>query len=471
MEHPPASCRCPGPISRRGFIQAGSLMACGLTLADLLRLRAMAQNQGKPVRETSVILVWLPGGPPHHETYDMKPDAPLEYRGDFRPVKTNVKGIEVCEHLPLHTKCADRYTLIRSIAHTFADHGGGHKRFLTGRDPAEPVGFVNDAPSVLSIANHSLSHRSNDLPQSIALVDGGRGAVDTFSFGAAYLGPGQEPFIVVGDPSAEGYKVQNLELSNTMAARLEDRKTLLGGLDRLRHDSDRKGIMDAMDVFNRKAFQMLTSPQARAAFDLEKEDPKVRDRYGRHVYGQRTLLARRLVEAGVGFVTCVLENPMSGKETPNYTVYNWDSHAVNCHIFDDFKWRAPFYDQAITALVEDVYARGLDKDVMVIVTGEFGRTPKINSASGTRTGSMQPGRDHWPQAMSVLVSGGGMRMGQVIGATNSKGEHPIERLMTPNDLWATAYQFLGIDYTQAIEDRKGRPQYILPFGQPIRELI
>jgi hypothetical protein len=227
-----------------------------------------------------------------------------------------------------------------------------------------------------------------------------------------------------------------------------------------------------MDKFHRQALELLTSDRAREAFDLSKEPAELKERYGKHAWGYRALLARRLVEAGCSFVTMVMENPyQSGVPWLKNGTYNWDSHAVNCHLFDDARVRFPIYDKAITALVEDLYNRGLDRRVLLVVTGEFGRTPRINSQSGTQTGTPQPGRDHWPQAMSLLITGGGMRTGQVIGSTNSRGEHPQERPLTPNDLWATVYRHLGIDPSHTFPDHRGRPLPILPFGEPIAELL
>ena len=198
----------------------------------------------------------------------------------------------------------------------------------------------------------------------------------------------------------------------------------------------------------------------------------MRDRYGRHPWGQRALMARRLVEAGSSWVTMVLENPTPpGAQMPIWSCYNWDSHAVNCHLFEDAKYRLPIYDQAITALVEDLYDRGLDKKVLLVVTGEFGRTPRISYSEGTQTKVKQPGRDHWPSAMSLLVAGGGMRMGQAVGSTDSRGEHPKDRPLTPNDLWATVFRHLGIDPETTFPDPTGRPMAILPYGEPIKELI
>ncbi|MBL8819078.1 MAG: DUF1501 domain-containing protein [Planctomyces sp.] len=473
---------CPGPVSRRSVLEVGSLGLGMLGLSDFLRLKANASHPASadpsfadPASAdpgTSIIFIWLPGGPPHMEMYDMKPDAPLDYRGEFRPISTNVAGLDVCELMPLHAKCADRYNIIRSVAHEFADHGGGHKRFLTGRHPATPTGFVNDAPAVGSIVAKCREHYSTGLPNYVSGAESGRDAVDVYSFGAAYLGPSYVPFSVPGDPNASDFRVQNLSVDRSVGDRLNARAELLNGFDQLKRSIDSSGLMTAMDTFNQQALSMLTSDKARVAFDLTLESDAVRDRYGRHAWGQRALMARRLVEAGSSFVTMVMENPyVSGIPWLKQGTYNWDSHAVNCHLFDDAKVRLPIYDQAVTALVEDIYARGLDRRVMLVVTGEFGRTPRLNSTTGSQTGVLQPGRDHWPQAMSMLVCGGGMRTGQVIGATNSKGEEPSERPLTPNDLWATVYRHLGIDYHQSFLDHSGRPMPILPYGRPIAELL
>lgn len=460
---------CPGPVPRRAVLTAGVLGLGGLSLADLLRLRA-AQAAAAPVADdTAVIFVWLPGGPPHLETYDMKPDAPADIRGAFRPIPTNVAGIDVCELLPLHARCADRYSIIRSISHEFADHGGGHKRFLTGRPPKEPTGFVNDAPMAGSFVSRFRPSAVRGLPAYTALVDGGRAHVDTFSFGAAYLGPSYTPFIVPGDPSEPGFRVESVALEAALEKRLGDRARLSAALDRLRRDVDAAGGMRAKDTFDEQAIDLLTSTAAREAFDLSREPDAIRDRYGRHRFGQRALLARRLVEAGSTFVTVVMEHP--GGEMPKNCCYNWDSHAVNCHIFDDAKWRFPSYDQAVTALVEDLVARGLDRRVLLVVTGEFGRTPRLENQVGTQTKVHQPGRDHWPGAQSVLVAGGGLRTGIVVGSTDKQGGYPKDRPLTPNDLWATVYRHLGIDPEQSVLDHAGRPMPILPFGTPITELL
>jgi hypothetical protein len=454
-------------MTRRHFLGAGAFGVGALTMPELFRMQAAA-NGPTQTDDTAVILVWLPGGAPHMETYDMKPDAPDEYRGDFRPIRTNVPGIDVCEHLPMHAKCADKYTIIRSVHHEFSDHGGGHKRFLTGRDPMSPVGFVNDYPMVGSCVSKLREGHNVGLPNYIAGVDGGRQQVDTFSFGAAYLGQATTPFTFSGDPADPKFSVQNLSIPADMTDKLKDRQSLLTDIDKMRRDIDKTGSMDAMDAFARKATQLVTSVKARDAFDLNREPRHVRERYGMHRYGQRCLLARRLVEAGCSFVTMVLENPSPpGESFPKDVTYNWDSHAVNCHIFTDSKYRFPFYDRAVTALIEDIYARGLDERVMVIVTGEFGRTPKLTYQAGDN----RPGRDHWPQAMSFIVAGGGTKVGQVIGSTDSKGAHPKDRPLSPNDLWATMYRHLGINPETTFPDHSGRPMPLLPNGEVIRELF
>jgi len=455
---------CPGPVSRRTILELGTLGLAGLGLGDLLRLRAEANPRGSEP-DTSVIFVWLPGGPPHTETFDLKPDAPLEYRGEMNPIATTVPGLQICEHLPQLAQTAQQYSIIRSISHGFADHGGGHKKFLTGRDPLQPTGFVNDYPMAGSMVAHMRQRRNVGVPNYVCVCDNGRTQVDTFSFGAAYLGPGMTPFTVGGDPGAAGFQVQNLAITSEMAARLDDRQRLLQGLDRFQRRVDQSGMMNAMDDFNQRAVRMLTSQAARQAFDLASENDATRDMYGRNAWGHRALLARRLVEAGASFVSVVLENPMPGQAFPTDVTYNWDSHAVNCHMFTDLRLKLPMLDQTIAALIRDIYQRGLDRRVLLVVTGEFGRTPRISYSNG------RPGRDHWPSAMSLLVSGGGLRMGQVIGSTTSKAETPKDRPLEPNDLWATVFRHLGINPEHAVPDYSGRPMPLLPTGAPIRELI
>ena len=462
---------CAGPVKRREFLTAGMMGVGGLCLPDLFRMRSHASEAGVNIdQETSVIFVWMPGGPPHMDMYDMKPNAPAEYRGAFHPVSTNVAGMDVCELMPRHTTIANRYSIVRSVAHQFADHGGGHKRLMTGRIPNTPVDTVNDAPATGSIVARCRENHLKGIPNYVSLNPGGRTG-DVFAQGAAYLGAAYLPFTVEGDPTAPTFSVPNISPLQSIGERVTDRMSLLSSLDRIERQIDASRLMESMDRHQQRAVNLLTSDRAKKAFDLSLESDAVRDRYGRHCWGQRALMARRLVEAGVNFVTVIMENPyQSGVEQLKQGTYNWDSHAVNCHIWDDLKVRLPIYDQAVTALIEDLYQRGMDRKTLLLVTGEFGRTPRIENSIGTQTGVMQPGRDHWPQAMSLIMSGA-VNTGLVVGSTNSKGEHPADRPLTPNDLWATVYRHLGIDYTDSFPDHRGRPMPILPFGEPISELL
>lgn len=461
---------CPGPVSRRSFLQAGTVGLGGLGLNQLMSMRAQASPSA--AKDTACIFVWLPGGPPHMEMYDMKPGAPSEYRGEFAPIRTNVSGIEVCELLPMHAKVADKFSIIRSVHHTFSDHGGGHKRFMTGRDPKAPTGFVNDYPACGSMISMMLEREERSDLNYVLMTDQGRQGIDVYSLGTAYLNSATAPFTVAGDPSKSGFRVNNLSLASGTERRLLDRSHLLSHLDQLRRDIDRSGTIGAMDELNQNAMNLLTSGSIRQAFDLSRESDETKERFGRHAWGYRALMARRLVEAGCPFVTLVLENPfVSGVPFPKDGTYNWDSHAVNCHLFRDARVRFPIYDRTVTALIEDLYERGLDQRVLLVVTGEFGRTPRLEYRPGTQTKVTQPGRDHWPQAMSMIVSGGGAQHGQIIGATNSRGEEPSERPLSPNDIWATIFRHLGIDYRHHLLDHNGRPMPILPHGEPVHELL
>ncbi len=448
---------CPGPQSRRSFLQAGFLALGGLGLSDVLRLRAAAKNETG--QDTSIILIWLQGGPSHMETYDLKPEAPLDYRGEMLPIKSNVPGMDVCELLPQHAKVADKFTIIRSISHGFANHAGGAGRFLSGRDPLRPLDPISQFPTIGTIVSRMKKSRDVGIPNYVGSAN------RVYGGGSSYLGESELPFVVARDPNDDNFSVPNLGMSGSLKDRLDDRVALLKSFDAMQRNIDRSGSLASIDEFNDRAISLLTSDRAKQAFDISSEDPKTREKYGRHKWGQRALLARRLVEAGVTFVTMQMQNP----QVPN-AIGNWDIHAVNGHLFDDTRARLPIFDRAIAALIDDLYQRGLDRKVMLVVTGEFGRTPRINPQKGTRSGVVQPGRDHWPGSMSVLVSGGGMRMGQVIGSTTSNGAYAKDNKLDPNDLLATMYQHLGIDYRAEFIDAAGRPLPILPFGKPIAEL-
>ena len=456
---------CLGP-NRRDVLRFGSVAVASTVLGPLTAHKGRAADH--TTNDPAVIFVWLPGGPPHQDTFDMKPDAPAEYRGAFNPIRTNVSGIDVCEHLPQLAKVADKFAVIRSIAHQFADHGGGHKRFLTGRDPKEPTGFVNDHPMVGSMVAEVLKDKKSPVPNYVSIVDGGRQQIDVFSFGSAYLGPQSHPLFVVGDPADAKFAMRNLSLLPGTEDKLKDRLGLLDTFDRPLTGPDLAGRAEGMTAARGRALDLIGTDTAKTAFDLTKESAKTRERYGMHRYGQRALMARRLVERGASWVTLVLENATPpGVDLMKDHCYNWDSHAVNCHIFEDTKYKLGFLDQSISALIEDLYTRGLNKRVLLVVTGEFGRTPRLEYDKATG----RPGRDHWPQAQSVLVSGA-CKTGITVGSTTAKAEVPKDRPLTPNDLWATVFRHLDIDYNRtSFLDGTGRPMPMLPHGEAISELV
>jgi uncharacterized protein (DUF1501 family) len=440
----------------------------GLTLSQLYQIRAQAVSKASSSR-TAVILVWLRGGASHLETFDPKPHATSDYRGPYRAIPTNVPGIHISELLPRLATIADKYAILRSISHTGGGHPAGSLQVLSGdTDSADKL--LPTLPDWMSVAHFLRSDRVGTIPNYVAVNPIDR--YDSFTIaGPTYLGPSHEPFKVTGDPSQPSFEVPGLR-SGTGAERLRQRSDLKQRLDVLRSDIDQSGAMDAFDAFHAQALNLLTSEEARVAFDLSKEPDQVRDRYGRHQWGQQCLMARRLVEAGVEIVATEFDGPLCGR------VQNWDDHAVNHHVFDALKFRLPYFDQAVSALIDDIYSRRLDRRVLVVVAGEFGRTPRISyvassgagEASGP-AGTIQPGRDHWPHANSMIFAGGGIRTGQVIGATDARGEEPIERLVGPGDFLATIYRHLGIDYQHTtLVTREGRPVPILSHGKPINEL-
>ncbi len=467
---------CAGPLHRRAFLSASLAGFGSLTLPGLFRLRAEAAGKeaaGKEVTSpTAVILVWLRGGASHLETYDPKPDAPREFRGPFGSIPSAVPGLHLCELLPRHARIARKFTLLRSMAHTGGGHPAGSLQLLSGdRDRQDKLTPVH--PDFMSIANYVRADPRRKMPNYVGVNPISR--YDNFTIaGAGYLGPSHEPFAVSGDPNDPHFEVPNIGLgSGAQASRLAGRVSLRGRLDRLRRDLDQEGGMAAMDDFERQAMNLLTNPEVREAFDLSREEARVRDRYGRHSWGQQCLMARRLVEAGVEIITTTFDGPLCGR------VANWDDHAVNHNVFEAMRFRAPMFDEAVTALIEDVYSRGLARRVLVVVTGEFGRTPRISYASSSGggvasadAGVTQPGRDHWPNANSMLFAGGGIATGGAIGATDRRGEEVVEGRACPGDFLATIYRHLGIDAERiAIPDFSGRPVPILSEGQPIAGLF
>jgi uncharacterized protein (DUF1501 family) len=455
--------------TRRAFLRFGLSAFGTLSLPGLYRLRAAAAPKGG--ESTAVIIVWLRGGQSHLDTYDPKPDAPAEYRGPFQTLPTRTPGLRLTELLPRHATLSDRFTILRSMAHTGGGHPAGSLQLLAGDpDPNDKLKPV--LPDLMSVAHRLRYDPRRPLPNYVGVNPIVR--YDNFTIaGPAYLGEAYAPFAVTGDPNAPNFRVPNIGFANAdEESAFAGRAKLHKNLNSLRKDLD-ASRPEGMDGFQEQAFNLLTSSEAAKAFDLNRESPKVRDRYGRHTWGQQLLLARRLVEAGVEIVTTELSGPLCGR------VQNWDDHAVNHHVFDALKFRAPYFDQAVTALVEDVYARGLDKRVLVVVTGEFGRTPKISyeASSGggvasAAAGTKQPGRDHWPRANSMLWAGGGIRTGRVIGATDKLGEDVADRRVGPQDFLATIYHHLGIDYENTmLPDQTGRPMHIVQNGRAIPELV
>jgi hypothetical protein len=460
---------CAGPIHRRDFMRIGLAGFASLSWPGVLRLRAASAV--KPAQEkTAVIMVWLPGGLSHLDSYDPKPDIGTEYRGPFQTIATKVPGTRLTELLPLQAKLADKFTILRSMNQKAGGHPAGSMQMLSG-DPDERDKPKSKLPDWMSVSNYLRSkgpRRTNPLPNYV-------GVNPPLEYnGPAYLGDAYSPFSVMDDPNRPNFEVPNIGLANPAEAkRLSDRVALRQSLDKLERGFDKEGELGALDQFETQAMTLLTNPRTRDAFDLSKEDARTRDRYGRNRWGQQLLLARRLVESGVEIITSSLSGPLCGR------VQNWDDHAVNHHVFDALRFRAKAYDQAVAALIEDIYARGLDKRVLVVVTGEFGRTPKINFDRSTGAGdasapagTLQPGRDHWPRAFSNIWAGGGIQTGGIIGATDKRGEDVIERACGPGDFLATIYHHLGIDAAKiTIDDFNGRPTALVNDGKPIAELM
>jgi hypothetical protein len=439
---PASSGFCDG-VSRRSFLKIGALGLGGLTLPQLLRAEATA---GVRMSHKAVIMIFLPGGPSHQDMFDLKMDAPSEVRGEFKPINTNVSGIQICEHLPKLAKLMDKMAIIRSIVGANGDHYA--VQCLTGRSHVNmpPGGW----PSMGSVLSKLYGPVNKAIPPFVGLSPkmGHMPWADAGTPG--FLGVPHAPF------KPDGAGKQDMVLNGVTLDRLADRRALLSGFDRLRKDMDNSGLMDGVDCFNQQAFGMLTSSKLLEALDLTKEDAKIVESYGKGDPKNRDdggpklmehfLVARRLVEAGARCVTLAFSR--------------WDHHGDN---FGALRQDLPLLDQGLSALITDLHARGLDKDVSVVVWGEFGRTPTINKDAG---------RDHWPRVSQAVLIGGGMKTGQVIGATDRLGGEASERPTQFGEVFATLYHNLGIDpNTTTVNDMSGRPQYLVDGHLPMKELI
>ena len=447
------------PFNRRSLLQAGALTLGGLTLPDVLAAR---EASGQSSKDTSVILCFLSGGPSQLETYDVKPDIPSSYRGVYEPINTNVPGIDICDKFPLQAKIADKFSLIRSLYHTFDSHSDSGIVVMTGRRPRKPdptSRSKSEHPDFGCVASKVRGMSRQTIPPYVGIPS------QLYMTQPSYLGRHHRAFSV-GDPSAKNYSPPRWSAGDQDAGMVNRRRSLLNQLDQFRSGKDLHGSVVGTNKFRELAYQLLTSPKSAQAFDISKEKAKTRDRYGRHPWGQACLLARRLAEAGTSVITIYMDRLKSLGPLGDS---NWDDHpgadGRPGHYAKFMTFRMPYLDQCLSALIEDIHERALDKRIMVIAMGEFGRTPRI-SVVGTNYG-----RDHWPMAYSALVSGGGLKMGQVVGATNSKAEYPTEKPYRPEDLLATVYRHLGIDPRTTFSDFAGRPIPILDGAKPIRELM
>jgi hypothetical protein len=411
---------CDG-ISRRNFLQVGAFGA-GLSLAGMLRAREASGSSSK-----AAIMIYLPGGPSHMDMYDLKPDAPKEFRGEFKPIKTNVPGVQICEHFPMQARMWDKLACVRSIVSV-----DEHSDSLVMTGYSENTNRQAHHPSFGAVMSRLRGTTANDIPPFVSLRGMSVGTEPGF------LGIAHRPFT----PDGQGFR--NLRLAGGVdTGRMDDRKNLLGSFDTLRRDLDASGTMKGIDSFTTRAFDMVASGAVRKALDLKREEPRSRDRYKGC---EQFLTARRLVEAGVGCVTL--------------SIGGWDTHASN---FKTLSKQLPVVDRGVANLVADLHDRGLDKDVVVVMWGEFGRTPKINNSDG--------GRDHWSPVMSALVAGGGLKMGQAIGSSSARGEYPRDRRYTVPQVLSTLYQAVGIDPSKTFTNGSGRPMYILDQREPVKELI
>ena len=432
--------KCCDGVTRRSFLNAGALAFGGLTLGTYLQQQARAAEAGASTvsQDMSVILIWQGGGPSHLDMWDMKPNAPSEFRGTFNPIKTCMPGYQVCEHMPRIAKIVDKLAIIRSTTHPDSGHESATHMLLTGYKPSNDIP-AQEVPSYGSIVGKEMGPKIGGFPAYVAVPRAGR------SMAAAYLGVEYNPFETQGDPNQKGFKVRNLSAAGGISAdRMQGRREMLKKFDTMRRDADSSGLVAGMDKFSQQAFDLMTSPKVQDAFDIEKESEATRDLYGRHTWGQSMLLSRRLIETGVRFVTV--------------DIGGWDTHANN---FEELKKKLPTFDTAYAGLIQDLSDRGRLDNTMVLLWGEFGRTPRINSGAG---------RDHWSNVFTTVMAGGGLKKGIVLGNSDARAEFPKERPVSPQDVLATMYDKLGIDRTKSFKNEAERPVEILNYGTPIPEI-
>jgi Protein of unknown function (DUF1501) len=447
---------CQG-LSRRSFLRVGTAGLAGLTLPNLMQLQAADAVDERRAKIRNCITLFLVGSPGQLDTWDMKPDAPAEVRGKFKPIKTSVSGIEICEHFPLMARLMDKVALIRSLNHkTGATHENGQRWMMTGHD------FNADAmkPHVGSLVSRAFGSRG-DLPANVILPGpiGETGAGPLHGQTAAYLGSAHEPFFLKADPARPDFKVDDLEVPRDQSGfRLDARRKLLEQLDDLQKRSE-SGSTQMHDSSYERAFRLLTSPKAKAAFDLAREEDKVRDRYGRNTFGQSCLLARRLIEGGVRYVTVNHFDTVFGQSC-------WDMHAdgggLNNTYLDYERHLCPQFDTAFSALVEDLAQRGLLSETVVAVVTEFGRTPRLNGRGG---------RDHYPNAWTNFLCGGNIRGGQVIGATDKISSRPVDNPVEPPQVIASILHGMGIDLDATMVPGPGERPVRLVEAEPIKQLF
>jgi len=431
--------------SRRDCLQLGLGTFFGGGLVASLRARGLAAEAvNTPSKAKGCILVWQDGGPSHYESFDPKPNAPAEIRGSFTPIATRLPGVQFSEHMTKLAGVLDKFSVVRSIRHNQGNHGAGNHYMMTGAPPRVPVGcgaFVSFHPSIGSVVSHERGAPAG-LPAYFSTPSMSR------SGGANFLGARHAPFVVGGDPNSVGFRVRDVALPETLTGdRFLHRCEIRAEVDTFRKELDKTAADPAvsLDEHYQQAYDLMNSKEAQAAFDIAKEPDATRDKFGRNPFGQRCLLARRLVEAGVPFIT----------------VYDggWDDHVG---LFESYKKKMPTWDSSMAALISDLHDRGMLESTLVIALGEFGRTPQVNKNSG---------RDHWSNAMSVLFAGGGTPGGQIIGATDKKGYAAVQRVLSPENFVSTIYTKLGIDPGKILYTPQGRPTHIVSDHTPIRELM